>query len=248
MKFTLLVPTWNEYDSMIEIMPLVDTSLFHQVLVVDGGSTDGTIEYARAQGYEVHVQRERGLRAAYREAMELVTGDVVVTFSPDGNSLPQLIPNLVAKLREGYDMVIVSRYLPPAKSQDDSLVTGFGNWFFTRLTNLLHGGHYTDAFVIFRGYRAGLLAELNLLGDEGFKTPERLFDTDIPIEPLLSVRAARAGCRIAEIPGDEPPRLWGERKMKVIRWGLGFLYQITREAFPPRKGTRLVRADAEGQR
>ncbi len=124
MKFTLLVPTWNEYESMVEIMPLVDTSLFHQVLVVDGGSKDGTIEYSRAQGYEVHVQRQRGLRAAYREAMELVTGDVVITFSPDGNSIPQLIPDLVAKMREGYDMVIVSRYLPPAKSQDDAWSQG----------------------------------------------------------------------------------------------------------------------------
>ncbi len=99
-----------------------------------------------------------------------------------------------------------------------------------------------------QGYKASLLADLNLLGDDGFRTPERLFKTDIPIEPLLSVRAARAGCKIAEIPGDEPARLKGERKMKIIRWGLGFLYQITREALPPRKATRLARAAAKDRR
>ena len=242
MNVTLLVLTWNEYESMLEIMPMIDRSLFKQILVVDGGSTDGTIEYAREQGYEVYVQKQRGLRAAYREALEHIVGDVVITFSPDGNSLAEKLPELVAKMREGYDMVIVSRYLPPAKSQDDSLVTGFGNWFFTRLTSVLHGGNYTDAFVMLRGYRTALLTELDLLGDNGFKTPERLFKTDIPIEPLLSVRAARAKCRIAEIPGDEPARLKGERKMRVIRWGLGFLYQIIREAFPQRKATLTAKA------
>lgn len=232
MKVTLLVPTWNEYESMTQIMPLVDKSWVDQILVVDGGSTDGTIEYAKSQGYDVIVQKKRGLRSAYFESLEHIMGDVVITFSPDGNSLPEHIPPLVAKMREGYDMVIVSRYLPPAKSLDDSWITGFGNWFFTALTNLLHGSKYTDAFVMFRAYKVSLLKDLFILHDEDYRTPERLFKTKIPIEPLLSVRAARAKCKVGEIPGDEPARIGGERKLQVIRWGAGFLYQIVREVFP----------------
>ena len=62
---TLLVPTLNEIDGMRAIMPQVDPGWCDQVLVVDGGSTDGTQDYARAQGYDIVVQRQRGIRYAY---------------------------------------------------------------------------------------------------------------------------------------------------------------------------------------
>src|SRR5574340_154109 len=101
-------------------------------------------------------------------------------------------------------MVIVSRYAPGARSEDDSLVTGFGNWLFTGPINLLHGGRYTDAMVIYRCYRTSLIRELELDQDRSHRTPERLFRTRISWEPLLSVRAARRRLRIAEIPGSEP--------------------------------------------
>jgi hypothetical protein len=61
-----------------------------------------------------------------------IEGDVVITFSPDGNSIAELIPELVNKMKEGYDMVIVSRYLNEAKSEDDDIITAFGNWLFTK--------------------------------------------------------------------------------------------------------------------
>ena len=59
------------------------------------------------------------------EIYDLIEGDVLITFSSDGNSIPKLIPPLVEKMREGYDMVIVSRYKEDAKSDDDDFVTAF---------------------------------------------------------------------------------------------------------------------------
>lgn len=226
MQITLCVMTLNEIDSMKVIMPKIDTSLFDQVLVIDGGSTDGTIEWSRQHGYEVYVQKEKGLRQAYLEALPHIRGDVMITFSPDGNSMPERLPALVEELKKGYDMVIVSRYLGDAKSEDDSLITRFGNWMFTVLINTLHGGRYTDAFVIYRGYKKSLFHELKLTDDKAFRIPEALFFTRVSVEPLLSVRAARARLKISEIPGDEPKRIGGERKLQIIRWGLAFLYQI----------------------
>lgn len=231
MKVTLVVLAWNEIESMPVIMPKVDHTLFEQILVIDGGSTDGTIAWCQANGYEVHVQQQRGLRKAYQEAMGLIRGDVMLTFSPDGNSMPEILPELIRKMQEGYDMVIASRYLGNAKSDDDSMVTAFGNWFFTTLTNRLFGAHYTDAFVIFRIYRKQLFFDLGFDTDEGFLLPEKLFHTNVSIEPLLSVRAAKHNYKITEIPADEPPRIGGERKLQVIRWGLTFLYQIIAERF-----------------
>ena len=99
MKITLCVMTLNEIDSMKVIMPTVDTSIFDQVLVIDGGSTDGTIEWSKEHGYEVYVQKERGLRQAYLEALPHIRGDVMITFSPDGNSVASLLPDLVNELK-----------------------------------------------------------------------------------------------------------------------------------------------------
>jgi glycosyltransferase involved in cell wall biosynthesis len=231
MKVTLFIPTLNEVEGMKAIMPRVKREWCDQVLISDGGSTDGTIEYAKEQGYHVYVQKRPGIRHAYIEALPLVEGDVMLTFSPDGNSIPELIPQLIDKIREGYDMVIASRYLGEAKSEDDDMVTAFGNWLFNRTINLLHGGHYTDAMVIFRAYRTSLFTELGLDQDSAYRTPERLFFTTLGIEPLLSVRAAKRRLNIGEIPGDEPPRVGGERKLQIIRWGAGYFFQFIREVF-----------------
>ena len=160
-----------------------------------------------------------------------MTGDVIITFSPDGNSIPELIPALIEKMKEGYDMVIVSRYLGSAKSEDDDVVTGFGNWLFTRTVNLLHGGHYTDAMVIYRAYKKQIVYDLELNNEEGYAVAEKLFRTRISWEPLLSVRAAKRKLKIAEIPGDEPPRIGGERKLKILKWGAAYYFQFLREVF-----------------
>lgn len=231
MKITLCVLTLNEIDSIKVIMPQVDKTLFDQILVVDGNSTDGTIAWCQEQGYEVYVQKKKGLRQAYLEALPHIRGDVIITFSPDGNSMAEVLPDLVRELQKGWDMIIVSRYLGSATSEDDSFITRFGNWMFTTMINVLHGGKYTDAMVMYRGYKKSLFQTLQLTDESAYRIPEKLFRTRISIEPLLSIRAARAKLKVTEIPGSEPKRIAGERKLQIIRWGLAFLYQTFFEIF-----------------
>ncbi len=229
MTTTLLVPTRNELEPMRVIMPQVRPEWCQQILVIDA-STDGTADYARAQGYDVLVQRQAGIRFAYNEAFPQVRGDIVITFSPDGNSIPDAIPRLIEKMNEGYDMVIASRYLPPAHSDDDDWMTGFGNWLYTRTINSLHGGHYTDAMVIFRAYRTRLFYDLGLDNADAYR-PEKWFGTVLGVEPLLSVRAAKRKLKVTEIPADEPPRIGGQRKLQPFRWGAAYMAQIWRELY-----------------
>ena len=231
MKTSLIVMTLNEIDGMRVIMPQIDRSWLDQIIIVDGGSTDGTIEWAQDNGFEVYVQKQSGPRRAYPEVWPLIRGDVVITFSPDGNSLPEAIPELIAKMNEGYDMVIASRYLGDAKSDDDSALTGFGNWLFTKTVNWLHGGHYTDAMVIYRAFRKNMIQELDLDHEDAYALVERLFWTEIGWEPLMSVRAAKARLKIGEIPADEPPRIGGERKLQIVRWALAYYLQFIRECW-----------------
>src|SRR5882672_5169184 len=127
MKVTLLIPTLNEAVGMRSVMPKVKKEWVDQILIVDGNSKDGTADIARQMGYDVVMQKTPGIRGAYMDALPFIKGDAILTFSPDGNSIPELIPVCIKKFKEGYDMVIVSRYAQGAKSYDDDAVTSFGN-------------------------------------------------------------------------------------------------------------------------
>lgn len=231
MKVTIIMPVLNEIDGMRVIMPRIKREWYDQLIIVDANSTDGTREYAKENGYFLVTEKKPGIRNAFMDGFNLATGDIIITFSPDGNSIPELIPDLVEKMKEGYDMVIVSRYKDGAKSYDDTTITGFGNWMFTHLINFLHGGKYTDAMVIFRAYKKEIIPKLNIDKDSSYSSVEKLFFTKVGIEPLLSVRAAKRKLKIAEIPGDEPRRIGGKAKLQVVRWGAAYLTQVLMEKF-----------------
>ncbi len=232
-RVTLFVPVLNEIEGMKVTLPHIRPEWCDQILIADGGSSDGSLEYAQQLGLETYVQRRKGIRFAYMEAWPLIRGDVVITFSPDGNCPIEGIPRLVAMMNDGYDMVIASRYLGDASSDDDDMLTGFGNWLFTTLINTLHGGHYTDAMGIFRAYRTDLFSRLGLDKEEGY-APERLLGTRIGIEPLLSIRCAKRKLRVSEIPCPEPARIGGERKLQMFRWGGAYMLQVFRETYHSR--------------
>ncbi|MFA5142564.1 MAG: glycosyltransferase family 2 protein [Candidatus Omnitrophota bacterium] len=231
MKTTLILPTLNELGGMKEIMPKIKKEWFDQIIVVDGGSTDGTIEYARDNGYSIYIQKGKGLRQGLREMWGMVEGDIVVTFSPDGNSIPELIPPLIEKMKGGYDMVIVSRYAKGARSYDDDWLTRFGNWMFTTMINVLFRARYDDALVIFRAYKTDLIDRLDINNEAKFLTAAERAGILIGWEPQLSIRCAKRKLKVAEIPGDEPARIYGKRKMRPFQSGSVMLAQILYEIF-----------------
>lgn len=219
MKVTLFLPTLNEIEGMKAMVPRLRREWVDEILVVDGGSDDGTAEFAIAQGYRVHRQQSKGITGAYQEAIDLATGEMMIAFSPDGNSLPERIPDLIATMKEGYDMVIVSRYLSGATSEDDSAVTALGNWLFTKIINGLFGGNYTDTLVMFRAWRKDIIRQL----------PRHVLRAGF--EPISSIRCAKRRLRVTEIPGDEPRRIGGTRKMNPILNGLDICKLILLEFF-----------------
>lgn len=230
---TILALTLNEVDGVKAILPAIDPSWYDQLIVVDGGSTDGTVEWCLDNNYDVYIQKRRGIRFAYFEVMEQVTSDVILCLSPDGNCDPKFIPELIEKMRAGNDLVIGSRYLDDATSDDDDLITGFGNWLFTHTVNLLHGSGwskpYTDCMVIYRAFTRDLIADLDLDKDSSYELPEKLFHTIVSWEPLMAVRAAKAKKKIAEVAVGEPERIGGERKLQILRWGAAYYFQFWRE-------------------
>ena len=234
MKTTIILPIINEIDGIKAILPKINKDWFDQIIFVDGGSTDGSIEYLRACGYFIVQQKNKGFRSAYFETLPFVTSDVIVTFSIDGNCLPEKLPLLIDKMKEGYDMVVVSRYAEGAKSDDDDIITGFGNWFYPRIVNILYGTKFTDVLGIYRAVRKDRITELDLDkidNDWDYVLMENILGTQISWEVLMCIRCAKRKLKFTEIPGDEPNRIGGVRKVKLFKFGLGHLVQIIRELF-----------------
>jgi len=162
----------------------------------------------------VFKQSVKGLGNGYREALAKTTADVIVTFSPDGNSIPEKIPHLIEEMKKGSDMVIVSRYLGGARSADDDYLTSWGNPLFTRLINFCFDGKYSNSLVIFRAYKREILNRL------------KIDAVHMTYEAQISIRAAKAKLKIKEIPGDEPKRIGGVRKMNPFVTGWAILKEI----------------------
>jgi glycosyltransferase involved in cell wall biosynthesis len=225
----LLLPTLNEIEAVRVIVPQIKRNWIDEIIVIDGGSTDGTIEFMREQGLRVHSQTRRGFGQGMLQGLKLATGDVIVEFMPDGNSIPQDIPRIVEKIGEGYDLVIASRYLKGARSDDDDWMTALGNKLFTAIVNILFRARYTDVLVGTRAFRRDKALGLSL-DAPGLSWPCQ-----------TSIRFARAGYRTAEIPAVEPPRIGGTRKMRPFRTGWEICKLILRDFAtfrPARQGTR----------
>ena len=229
MSVTIFMPTLNEIDGLREILPRIKPEWFDEMIVVDGGSTDGTIEFLKEQGVNVMLEEEKGVVNAYNQGFRNSKSDLFITFTPDGNCIPELIPDLIASAHKGYDIVFVSRYLPPAKSYDDGLITGFGNWVFNFLINIIFRGNYTDVLGGFRAYRRDSVEKMRLQFQPKESKIRSKYDLLNTWEVGAPIRASKLKMKTLEIPGDEPARIGGVSKISIIWNGLMIVGQILHE-------------------
>ena len=217
MYATIFVLTLDEIDGVSAIMPKVKKEWADQIVLVDGGSTDGTIEKAKELGFDVINQKNKGEGNACRVGTDATESDFVMFFSPDGNDVPTDIPKLIQKTKEGFDVVHISRFGKESISEDANWLERFGNNMFTFLVNSFFGGTYTDALNGFRIIKRKLWDEL--------KTDAQFLN----IEQQTCIRLAKRKIPIYEIEGMEPKRIGGERKMRPLTTGAQLSYQIIKE-------------------
>ena len=217
MYATIFVLTLDEIDGVSAIMPKVKKEWADQIVLVDGGSTDGTIEKAKELGFDVIHQKNKGEGNACRVGTDATESDFVMFFSPDGNDVPTDIPKLIQKTKEGFDVVHISRFGKESISEDANWLERFGNNMFTFLVNSFFGGTYTAALNGFRIIKRKLWDEL--------KTDAQFLN----IEQQTCIRLAKRKIPIYEIEGMEPKRIGGERKMRPLTTGAQLSYQIIKE-------------------
>jgi glycosyltransferase involved in cell wall biosynthesis len=213
----LLITTLNEVTGVKKVVPRIKKEWVDEILFVDGGSTDGTIEEAEKMGFKVIIQKQKGLGAAIIEGVNAIKSDNFILFGPDGNDEPEKIPQIIQKFKVGYDQVAATRFGKGSVNLDAGKIDTFGNKMFAFLVNAFFGGHLTDCLV-----------ELRIMSKKTFQ--ELNFDemSLIAIQQMC-IRGLKKRQHIYEIIGNEGERMGGIRKMKPLPVGASLSLEIIKE-------------------
>jgi glycosyltransferase involved in cell wall biosynthesis len=198
---TVVIPTFNEAESIGPMLAEIPRAIVSRILVVDGGSGDGTPDIARRAGADV-VEVGRGYGLACRKGAQAAgTYDIIVYMDGDGADDPAAIAALVEPIRSGaYDFVIASRARgerEPGSMAWHQLLAGHAAGLLTRL---LYGVRYTD-MCAFRAIRRDTLLGLGMR--------EMTYGWNLEMQ----MRTARAHLRVLEIPVGYRRRIGGQSKV-----------------------------------
>lgn len=221
MRVSLALLTKNELPGVRALFDRIPLECVDEYFAVDGGSTDGTVEFYEARSVPVVTQQSGGRGEAFRVAFEHARGDAVIFFSPDGNEDPADLPRFRRLLEAGFDVVIATRMAPGAHNEEDEAMLPLRKWAnkaFNLIANRTwnRGPFVSDSI---NGYRAITRRAWCTLA---------LDESGYAVEYQSTIRAMKAGLSIAEFPTDEGRRI-GPGGSPSLQLGLEFLGLYCRE-------------------
>ena len=219
MDISIVIPAYNEAESLPELLQKVENSLHqlkksYEIIVVDDGSHDGTLEVLRTLRVNYHslkvisFRKNYGKSAAFSEAFKLARGEFVVTMDADLQDDPEEIPSLLATLvSEKLDVVSgwkKKRYDPISKTIPSKL--------FNFITSLMTGIKIHDFNCGLKAYRQIVVKDLKIYGE---------------LHRFLPALAHWNGFRIGEVAVKHHPRKFGKTKFGISRFFNGFFDLLT---------------------
>lgn len=223
-RVSVVIPALNEARNLPHVFSSLPPDIY-EIVLVDGGSKDETVEVARDLYPAVRIvgQKGKGKGDALASGFAAARGDIIVMLDADGSARGQEIPLFVEALCNGADFAKGSRFIDGGGSSDITLLRRVGNAFLSGLVNLLYGTRYSDLCYGYNAFWSRCLPHINVDCD-GFE-----------VETLINIRVARAGLVVAEVPSFEEDRIYGESNLRTFRDGFRVLRTIFREL--PRRGT-----------
>ena len=205
---SVVAPIYNEVESLPRLIEAIattmrDSGLSYEIILVDDGSRDGSVELLKRFADErddlraVLLRKNYGQTAAMAAGFNYAVGDVIVTLDGDLQNDPRDIPVLIDKLNEGYDMVSGWRKQRQDAALTRLLPSKIANWLIGEVT----GVKIHDYGCSLKAYRSELVADMNLYGE---------------LHRFLPALAFMEGARITELPVRHHARQFGQSK-----YGLG---------------------------
>ena len=227
---SVIIPALNEARNL-EVV-LLELPAVHQVILIDGGSVDDTVETARRIMPDIEVvhQTRRGKGNALVCGFARATGDIIVMFDADGSADPAEIPAFVEALVAGADFAKGSRFRAGGGSHDITRFRSTGNLGLNLVSNLLMRTRFTDLCYGYNAFWTRVLPALNL--PDHAVTGTMLWGDGFEIETVLCCRIVAARLAVTEVPSVERKRLFGSSNLNAVRDGFRVLRTILTERRP----------------
>src|SRR3984893_17380795 len=211
---SLILPALNEAQNLDRVLPELKKALAalgptNEIIVVDGGSTDGTQEVVRKHEVRLVSQKLPGFGGAYRAGFEQARGEHLLTLDADGSHDPAFLSDLWKARGEG-DVVIASRYIAGGAAE----MPGWRR-LLSRILNVTFGRGLSlpvhDLSSGFRLYHRAVLRDLKLKG------------TDFDVLEEILIRALAAGYRVHEVPFRYRARVAGHSHARLFKFALSYM-------------------------
>ena len=192
-KCRVIIPALNEEDAIAKVIQDIPKDIVEEVIVVDNGSNDKTVEFAERAGATVLTESLRGYGAACLKGIKYVKENypdtpIIVFLDADYSDHPEELPQVIAPiLQDDVDMVIGSRALGESEKGSLTPVQAFGNWLSAVLLRIIYRAHFTDLGP-FRAIKLDKLLELNMQDKNYGWTVE------------MQVKAAKKKLKFTEVP------------------------------------------------
>jgi glycosyltransferase involved in cell wall biosynthesis len=202
MKTSIIIPAFNEEKTILEVIQKVkELRLNKEIIVIDDGSTDNTWKIIEKTGgiKKVRHKKNLGKGAAFKSALKIATGKIIIVQDADMELAPEQIPKIISPILKGETKVVYGSRNSRGKGKR-TLAFFLGGHLITFLTNLLYNTRLTDEPC---GYKAFLI---NILKD--IKIDSNRFEW----EPEITAKLSKRGIKIHEVPVESSSRTMKEGK------------------------------------
>ncbi|MEU1332497.1 glycosyltransferase family 2 protein [Streptomyces sp. NPDC005865] len=215
---SVVIPAMNEAENLPYVFKTLPAWI-HEVVLVDGNSTDDTVAVARElwPGVKVVRQRGKGKGDALIAGFAACTGDILVMIDADGSADGHEIVSYVSALVSGADFAKGSRFANGGGTDDMTPIRKLGNHVLCSVVNTKFGARYTDLCYGYNAFWRHCLDKIEL-DCTGFE-----------VETLMNIRVVKAGLKVQEIPSHEYLRIHGVSNLRAVRDGIRVLKVILGE-------------------
>ena len=213
MTVALCLIAWNEIDGCRHDVPLIDRSRFEQIFCIDGGSSDGTVEYLRSLDIPVYEQSAKGLNQACKDGVRHCECDAIVFFHPKATVPVEDAYKFREYFDKGYELVVASRMMKDSVNEEDEKLIRPRKWFVlglglaARIFFKREGNTVWDTLHGFRGATIGAFEKMNIS------------DRSPSVDIEMVCRSYKLRLKRKEFPTRESARTSGDTHFKAFSTG-----------------------------